>query len=313
MNFRHIDQFDYELIPLNNAPPSAGTGYGDTFSDKALLATSTREQYGGASDTQTIGLLNAAAGQAAGRSIFQKAAMFHGSKASRKILVPPLQEWASWASTPQHRRESLQIVARPGGGDARYFKQIIPPTIDLSIVECGSDCVFSGSWQGHADTRIPFDGLQQDAITITTNGHAWLQVNPHFSSSVINDEQTQQLRHDWRNKAIFNLTFVVFYKADPVVISQSPFRATLGQAGVLYGSFPITILPYEVLLQLPESGLYSPEAASNSYQMFLNFWDSLSYESSFTIPGTGTPVQSNWGRVLSLFWYTGQSFYIAPN
>lgn len=315
MNFRHIDQFDYELVLLNNAQPAGGSDYGDTFSDKALLATSGREQYGGNTDSQTLDLLEAAAGEAAGRSIFQKAAMYQGSKASRKILVSPSQEWASWSATPQPPRQSLQVVARRSEiEDARYFKQVIPPTIDLSIVDCGSDCVFSGSWQGHTDTRIPFDGLRQEETTVVTSGHVWLQVNPHFSSIVVRDNQTQEFRHDWRNSAIFNLTFVVFYKADPMVLSVSPFFSTLGQAGVLYGSFPITILPYQVLLPLPASGLYSPDAAVSSFNQYLDQWTALSYESTYSIPsGQSSPIQSAWGRVLSFFWYTGQSFYIASN
>lgn len=327
MNFRHIDQFDYELVALNNASPPGGSDYGDTFSDKALLATSTREQYGGPSDSQTLALLNAAAGEAAGRSIFQKAAMYQGSKASRKILVSPLQQWASWSATPQARRESLQIVARPANRpDSRYIGQLIPPTITVSLVECGSDCVFSGSWQGHTTTRSPILLRPSVVSTMATDGYVWLQVHPHFSSSVIPDAQPQQLKHDWRNAAIFYLTFVVFYREDPVIAPETVL-ASEGMAGVLYGNFPL-LLPTstDALRLLPETGLYSPDAVNESHVMDLSFWNSLSYTSTYSFPGSGVgtgagatggggqpPTQRRWTRSLSLFFYTGQSFYIAPN
>lgn len=324
MNFRFIDRYDHEIVPINNAPASGGNGYGDAFSDRDLLAESNYDYIGFSPPffdpvrrVQGYGLevFEFTQGEAAGRGNFQKVALYHGSKASRKILGPPLQSWPSWSAVPQSRPQSVVIHARPATANtdppqfaAEYFRQAIPPAITATLCDTGSDLVYAGNWSNHQDTRTA-DNVTR---TLTTSGYVWLSVAPHFSPTVMRDEQTLQLRHDWKNRAIFYLTFVLFYKENPAVILQNPFSASSGGAGVRFRQFAIrakTSLP--VTLALPETGLYAPAAAEDSYEQ--TAWSDIPYASTFEKNyTTGAVYQTNWVRSSFPFYILGQSFYIAP-
>lgn len=326
MNFRFIDTYDHEIVPLNNAPDSGGNGYGDAFSNRDLLASSNHDFLGGnglyyrnapgAEGGYRLEFFAVSQGEAAGRGNFQKVALYHGSKASRKILGPPLQSWPSWSAVPQSRPQSVVIHARRATANtdfpystAEYFRQAIPPAITATLCDTGSDLVYTGEWLNHQDTRT----ADNVTSTLVTSGYAWLSVAPHFSPTIIRDEQTSQLRHDWKNRAIFYLTLVIFYKENPVVISQEPFRARVGQAGVRFRQFAIratTSLP--VTLALPATGLYAPDAADGSLEQ--TEWTNIPYTSTFAKNyTTGEVYQTNWERTSFPFYILSQSFYIAPN
>lgn len=326
MNFRFIDRYDHEIVPISNAPPDDGSGYGDVFSDRDLLAASAQDFLGGtgqfyrffqyAEGGYRLEFFDVSEGEAAGRANFQKVALYHGSKASRKILGPPLASWPSWSAVSQPQPQSVVIHARASTENSEplyaagsYFRQSIPPAITATLCDTGSDLVFAGEWLNHQDTRTA-DNVTR---TLVTSGYVWLSVAPHFAPVIIRDEQTEQLRHDWKNRAIFYLAFLIFYKEEPVVISPSPFLARGGQAGLRFRQFPIrasSSLP--ITLQLPATGLYSPEAVDGSQTHYM--WSEIPYSSTFAQnASTGEISQTNWVSTNFSQYILSQSFYIAPN
>lgn len=261
MIFRSLDEFDYTLIPANNAPSVGGDDYGDSFPDRALLSTASEDYIGGYTTTATIEGMRCASFEAAGRSIFQKVAAYHASKASRKILAPPTAGFPSWSSTPQARPESVQLGSTVWSPDSSVylFRQWIPPAFALTRWDCGADSVYFGGWTNHTDTRQIFannlpqwEGYQ---APITTTGRALLEVRSHFSQLAILDDGADSMRHDWENKARFVLKFQVYFKAEPQFFrnpsNAQNFLTTNGWAGIWIAKFSRE-------LEFPQSGLPSP-------------------------------------------------------
>lgn len=322
MNFRFIDRYDHEIVPINNAPTNGGNGYGDVFPDRDLLASSQFDFLGGTGDFHLgrpsseggyrLEFLEVTQGEAAGRSNFQKVALYHGSKASRKILGAPLPSWPSWSAVAQPPPQTVVIHARQAPAEqqqAKYFRQAIPPTITATLCDTGSDLVYAGSWLNHHDTRHD-DNVHS---TLTTSGYIWLNIASHFSPIIVRDEQTQQLRHDWKNSAIFYITVVLFHKESAVWPDSLSYGTRELQAGVRFAHFPIraiNVLP--ITLPLPPTGIYSQDAIEDSSVAFE--WTDIAYVSNLVKDYSTQEVsQTYWLRKPLLYWFSPQSFYIAPN
>lgn len=288
--FRSIDPFDHAFVPLSNRVADEGNEFGDVLPFRSLLAVPDGERLI-LRDPNIVTLLDAriTAGETHWRNHAIKVAMYYGTKASRRVLVPPSQDWPSWSSFAQPAVSSLRLRMYDSPIIRNYFSlapdqvftQFFPEIITLSAApETGSDCVFVGSWQGHTDTRRV--NAAGEISTITTSGIAWLQVNAHFSNATRFAERD----HNWSDLLRYRLYVVSHFVENPFFVEFPARGITPGQAGLLYST-------WQFLQAQPPLGLWVPDIDDPSQPRILSLSNRrlIKYTATYTTPsgpGTGT-------------------------
>lgn len=242
ITFRCLDEFNTRFVPNNRKPASEGNDFGDRHSDQSLLSLASQSTLASGFD-RNLQWLDASAGEAAWR-VFPT--LYHGSKASQSVLVENDSNWPSWSMVPQAPRTTLtlrfrEVLApqfRGGYAEYRWFLQWLPPSLEMTAVNCGTDLVFVGQFSNYVATRYPLalgkytpyglfgnaggigTGLNSwffpdtgepispqvvefgfgPAANVAVSGHLVLSVHTQFSkASTITDRQV----HEWYNNGLF--------------------------------------------------------------------------------------------------------------